>query len=67
MFQHSTSSRYWVSGQNNIIFQYRPSFDAKYSGPNSLHSHGEDAASHVSTLYLGYGLTQTTEVCLDLE
>jgi high affinity Mn2+ porin len=67
MFEHSTSSRYWVSGQDNIIFQYHPSFDAKYSGPNSLHSHGENATSHVSTLYLGYDLTRTTEVFFDLE
>lgn len=67
MFSHSTTSRFWISGQDNIIFQYHPSFDAKYSGPNSLHSHGEDATSHVSTLFLGYSLTHTTEVFFDLE
>ena len=67
MFHHSTTSRYWISGQDNIIFQYHPSFYSKYSGPNSLHSHGEDATSHVSTLYLGYELSHTTEVFFDLE
>jgi len=67
MFHHSETSRYWISGQDNIIFQYHPSFDAKYSGPNSLHSHAENATSHVSTLYLGYELTHTTEVFFDLE
>src|SRR5271165_3854637 len=54
MFRHPEASRYWISGQDNVIFQYHPSFDAKYSGPKSLHSHAEDATSHVSTLYLGY-------------
>jgi high affinity Mn2+ porin len=67
MFHHSDSARYWISGQDNIIFQYHPSFFAKYSGPNSLHSHAEDATSHVSTLYLGYQVTKTTEVFFDLE
>jgi high affinity Mn2+ porin len=67
MFRHSETSRYWISGQDNIIFQYHPAFDAKYSGPNSLHSHGEDATSHVSTLHLGYELTHSTEVFFDLE
>jgi len=67
MFRHAEASRYWISGQDNVIFQYHPSFDAKYSGPKSLHSHAEDATSHVSTLYLGYALTHTTEVFLDLE
>ena len=67
MFRHSTTSRYWISRQDNIIFQYHPAFDAQYSGPNSLHSHGENATSHVSTLYLGYALTHTKEVFFDLE
>lgn len=39
MFPHSDTSRYWISGQDNIIFQYHPSFEASYSGPNSLASH----------------------------
>jgi high affinity Mn2+ porin len=32
-----------------------------------LHSHGEDATSHVSTLYLGYEISHTTEIFFDLE
>jgi len=67
MFSHSATTRYWISGQDNIIFQYHPSFYAKYSGPNSLHSHAEWAVSNVSTLYLGYQLNSTTEVFFDLE
>jgi high affinity Mn2+ porin len=67
IFPHSETSRYWVSGQANIILQWHPSFPAKYSGLNSLHSQAENATSKVFTLYLGYQLTHTTEVFLDME
>ena len=67
LFPHSETSRYWISGQANIIFQWHPSFPAAYSGPNSLHSYGENATSKVYTLYLGYELTSTTEVYFDAE
>ncbi len=47
--------------------QWHPSFPAKYSGPNSLHSAAENATSKVYTLYLGYELSPTTEIFLDVE
>jgi high affinity Mn2+ porin len=67
LFPHSETSRFWVSGQANIILQWHPMFPSKYSGFNSLRTHGENATSKVYTLYLGYQLTQTTEVFLDVE
>ena len=67
MFPHSQTSRFWISGQSNIIFQYHPGFDAKYSGPHSFGNHANDATSHVSTLFLGYELTNTTEVFVHFE
>jgi high affinity Mn2+ porin len=67
LFPHSESSRYWISGQANIILQWHPSFPAKYSGPNSFRSHAENATSKVYTLYLGYRLARNTEVFLDVE
>jgi high affinity Mn2+ porin len=67
VFPHSETSRYWISGQANIVLQWHPSFPAKYSGPNSLRPVGENATSKVYTLYLGYELTTTTEVFLDIE
>jgi high affinity Mn2+ porin len=67
LFQHSETSRYWISGQDNIIVQYHPSFDAKYSGPNSLRTRADNATSHVGTLFLGYELSHTTEVFADIE
>ncbi len=67
LFPHSSASRYGISGQANIVLQWHGSFPAKYSGPNSLRSEPENATSKVYTLYLGYELTPTTEVFLDIE
>jgi high affinity Mn2+ porin len=67
MFPHSETARWWISGQENVIFQYKPSFYAKYTGINSLQPYSENATSNVSTLYLGYQLFKTTEVFFDLE
>lgn len=67
LFPHSQTSRYWVSGQDNIIFQWHPSFDAAYSGPNSFRSKAEHATSNVATLFLGLQATHTTEFFVDVE
>lgn len=67
MFPHSDSSKYWVSGQANIILQWHPEFPSEYSGTNSLSASAQSATSHVVTLYTGYELTNTTEVFLDIE
>ena len=67
MFPHSESSRYWISGQANIIFQWHPTFPAKYSGPNSLTAQAQGATTHVLTLFTGYELSHTTEVFADVE
>lgn len=67
LFPHSDSTRFWISGQANIIFQTHPSFPAAYSGPNSLHSHYEKATSQVYTLFTGLRLWRNTELFADLE
>jgi high affinity Mn2+ porin len=67
MFPHSESSRYWISGQANVILQWHPSFPAQYSGPNSLTPWTESATTHILTLYTGYEVTHTTEVFADME
>ncbi|MFY9527275.1 MAG: carbohydrate porin [Candidatus Acidiferrales bacterium] len=66
-FPHSESSRYWISGQANIVFQWHPAFPAKYSGPNSLTPQAQGATTHILTLFTGYQLTHTTEVLADAE
>ncbi len=67
LFPHSNTARYWISGQANIVFQWHPTFPAKYTGPNSLTPGAQSATTHVLTLYTGYELTGTTEVFLDVE
>src|SRR5271170_7458445 len=54
LFPHSDTSRYWISGQANIILQWHGAFPAKYSGPNSLRPIAENGTSKVYTLFLGY-------------
>jgi high affinity Mn2+ porin len=67
VFPHSDISRYWISGQANIVFQWHPAFYAKYNGPNSLTPQAQSATTHVLTLYTGYEVTDTTEVFADVE
>lgn len=67
IFPHSDSSRFWISGQANIILQWHPSFPSDYSGPNSLSAAAQSATSHVLTLYTGYELADNSEVFLDIE
>ncbi len=67
MWKHSDTSRFWISGQENVIFQGHPAFPAKYSSNNSLKPSKEERTSFVSTLYLGVQATKTTELFLDIE
>ena len=67
LFPHSDTSRYWISGQANVVLQWHPAFTSPYSGKNSLKAAAENDTSKVYTLFLGYELTHTTEVFLDIE
>jgi high affinity Mn2+ porin len=67
LFPHSEDSRFWISGQANVIMQWHPAFPAEYSGPDSLTAWEQSATTHVLTLYTGYQLTHSTEVFADLE
>ncbi|HZT00121.1 MAG TPA: carbohydrate porin [Terriglobales bacterium] len=67
MFPHSKTARWWVSGQDNILSQWHPSFAAGYSGPNSFRSQAEHATSNVATLFTGLQLTHTTEIFMHFE
>ncbi len=67
MFPHFKSTRFWLSGQANFIFQAHPDFHADYSGPNSLSSHYDKATSRVMTLYTGVRLNNSTELLVDIE
>ena len=67
MFPHFQSTRFWLSGQANFIFQTHPEFRALYSGAHSLGPHYEKATSRVVTLYTGVRLNDSTEFLVDIE
>ncbi|MFI5088235.1 MAG: carbohydrate porin [Terriglobales bacterium] len=64
---HSNTSRFYISGQVNFIYQTHPPFPAKYTGPNSMLPRYEKAISRVMTLYTGVELNKSTEVLVDVE
>ncbi|MGO8985948.1 MAG: carbohydrate porin [Terriglobales bacterium] len=67
MFPHFKSTRFWLTGQTNFIFQTHPDFPADYSGPHSLSPYYSKATSRVMTLYTGMRLNRSTEVLVDIE
>jgi high affinity Mn2+ porin len=67
MLPHFKSTRFWLSGQMNFIFQTHPDFHADYSGPHSLSPRYEKATSRVMTLYTGVRLNDSTELLVDIE
>jgi high affinity Mn2+ porin len=67
MFPHFKSTRFWLSGQANFIFQTHPDFHADYSGPHSLSPDYDKATSRVMTLYTGVRLNNSTELLVDIE
>ena len=67
LFPHSDSSRFWISGQVNIISEWHPAFHSPYQGPNSLSPEAQDASSRVLTLYTGVELSGTSELLFDVQ
>jgi high affinity Mn2+ porin len=66
-----TSSRYWISGQANIILQGDLPFHSPYQGTNSFIPRGEYKTSLLGTLFTAYRPTNSirynTDLILDLE
>jgi len=67
IFPHFKSTRFWLSGQANFIFQTHPDFHADYSGAHSLSPDYEKATSRVLTLYTGVRINNSTELLVDIE
>ena len=67
IFPHSESSRFWISGQANLITQWHQAFHSPYVGPNSLSPGAQDATSHVLTLLTGVEASGTTEFLLHVQ
>lgn len=59
--------RFSVHAQATVINQYKPSFNARYSGENSLLTEKESALSITSTAYFGVQLWKGASVYLNPE
>jgi high affinity Mn2+ porin len=67
----TSGSRWWLSGQANIIFQGRPAFHSAYESTNSFRNSAEYKTSLVGTLYTAVRPTPSirynTDLILDFE
>ena len=71
VFPHAANSRWWISGQANIIYQGRLPFHSAYEGANSFRNSAEYKTSMVGTLYTVLRPTRSvrynTDLILDIE
>jgi hypothetical protein len=67
MFSHPDHSRWWLSGQVNLISQAHGRFTSPYEGDNSLRPNPEQALSRLWTIYTGVKLPGHTELLFDIE
>ena len=67
MFPHPDESRWWLSGQVNLISQTHGRFASPYQGDNSLRPGREQALSRLWTVYTGVKLPGGTELLFDIE
>jgi len=71
MAPHPDDSRWWISGQANIIFQGRLPFHSLYQGTNSFHNSAEYKTSLLGTVYTAlrptHSIRYNTDLILDIE
>src|SRR5690348_16902005 len=67
IFPHPEMSRWWLSGQVNLIGQGHGDFRTLYGGPNSLKATREISGSRIFTLYTAARLNHSSDVVFDLE
>ena len=65
IFPHAESSRYFIAGQANIVFQAHAPFHSPYDGPNSMQARGEYKTSLIGTLFLGLQLNTNPRYATD--
>jgi high affinity Mn2+ porin len=58
------ATRWWLSGQMNVVTQAQPGFHSPYQGDNSLRPDDHRATSLVATVYAAYELTPYTAVMI---
>jgi hypothetical protein len=67
LMPHSDSTRWWISGQINLIGQGHGAFKSPYEGPHSLHAASERKVSRVWTIFTGLQVSPHAEVLFDIE
>lgn len=67
MLPHLSEGRFWLSGQENAIFQANPPFPARYSGRNSFRARYDKATGSVFTVYAGLQVNRKTALLVDGE
>jgi hypothetical protein len=71
MAPHPEDSRWWISGQANIIYQGRLPFHSLYQGTNSFHNSAEYKTSLLGTLFTAIRPTRSikynTDLIVDME
>ena len=71
MAPHPENSRYWLSGQANVIFQGRLPFHSLYQGANSFRNSAEYKTSLLGTLYTAlrptHSIRYNNDLILDVE
>ncbi len=67
VFPHPDDSRWWLSGQVNLISQAHGRFTSPYQGDNSLRSDREQALSRLWTIYTGVKVPGRIEFLFDIE
>ena len=65
--QDSSAQRYNLHFQATYIYQYKPEFSAKYSGPHSISTAEEKQNSVTATMYVGAMLWKGAEVYVNPE
>ncbi len=66
LFPHSETSRAFIEGQANIIFQAHGPFHSPYASVNSFLSRGEYKTSLLGTLFLGFELNPHPRFATDI-
>jgi high affinity Mn2+ porin len=67
MFPRPEDSRWWLSGQVNLISQSHGQFTSPYQGDNSLRPQPEQTLSRLWTVYAGVTLPRHIELLVDVE
>jgi high affinity Mn2+ porin len=67
MVPHSDSTRWWISGQINLIGQGHGAFASPYEGLHSLRAARERRVSRVWTIYTGLQVSRHAELLYDIE